>query len=374
MAEAEASLQALFAGLPDGVCVSDAEGRVLYLNPAAERIFGVSPAEAAEKTLCALLCERLSVSGAFGESAGRCPLRAAASGQKSVSLRGRYSPRESEGKGGSGRSPLDLRVSCMRMSDPLLGSGEPERYFTVLEDATAESELERHKDEWRDMIAHDLRSPLTSIYGALRVLQDLSPGETVRPDEARLTRISLGACRRMLELVNLYLDVSRLQAGLSPVGLRRLDLSGLARKCAEEQAPLAREKGIELVLDLASALEVLADPELLFRVIENLLDNALKFTPKGGRVALTGRREAGSAFLSVRDTGPGIAQEELPRIFDPYHQARARREGRIQGTGLGLTFCREALRAMKGDIAVNSHPGSGSEFIARLPCLPAQNR
>ncbi len=154
-----------------------------------------------------------------------------------------------------------------------------------------------------------------------------------------------------------------------PVAIAEVvDVHAITRRCVEEQSPFVQERRIALVVDVPLGLRVLADAELLSRVVQNLLNNALKFTPKGGRVGLEARTgDWGDVLLSVADTGPGIAADELPHLFDPYHQAKARRARKIKGTGLGLAFCQRAATAMNGDIRVKSTPGSGSRFVIRLP-------
>jgi len=175
--------------------------------------------------------------------------------------------------------------------------------------------------------------------------------------------------------VDLYLDVSKIDAGQMRTEIKELDLAQLVRACVEEQSPLTKQRRISLAVRVPSGLKVLADAELLQRVVQNLLNNALKFTPEGGRVELSAAPEPrDAARLCFADTGPGIAPEEIPRLFDRYHQAKARREGRIKGTGLGLAFCRQALAAMRGDIRAESKPGEGSRFIIRLPMPPKQRQ
>ena len=171
----------------------------------------------------------------------------------------------------------------------------------------------------------------------------------------------------MMELIDLYLDVAKLDAGQMAVESARLNLATVAHKCMEEQASLAAERRIDVSLDIPLVLTVEADDRLLSRVIQNVLNNALKFSPEGGRITISaapGARE--QVDVSIRDTGPGIDPEDLLRLFDRYHQAETRRAGRRPGTGLGLAFCREALEAMHGGISVESRLGSGSVFILHL--------
>ena len=129
----------------------------------------------------------------------------------------------------------------------------------------------------------------------------------------------------------------------------------------------ARAKKITLCFGVPEDLAAFADPKLLFRILQNLINNAVKFTPEGGRVEVQACGSGEMVEVVVRDTGPGISALDAPFIFDRFYQARARREGRLQGNGLGLTFCREALAAMGGAIELRSRPGCGAEFAFHLP-------
>jgi two-component system sensor histidine kinase ResE len=263
----------------------------------------------------------------------------------------------------------NLRVRCLKMPTPLFGSDGMEHHFTLIEDATAELELERHKEDWRNMIAHDLRTPLSVVYGASKVLGEIPVGGVITQREADLIEMSARNCSRMGELLDMFLDVAKLEAGSMSIALGALPLRGIVQKGIEEQAFNARSRRINVDASVPEVLTVRADADLLFRVIQNVLSNALKFTPEDGRVTITAASDEGgkNVTLRVKDTGQGIPPEELPFIFDRFYQARARQQGRIKGFGLGLTFCLEALKTMGGGIEAQSTPGEGSEFIIRLP-------
>jgi signal transduction histidine kinase len=162
------------------------------------------------------------------------------------------------------------------------------------------------------------------------------------------------------------LDYAKLESGKTALRLGPVVLAELLRQCAEDQAAAAREKGVEMSVQARPGLSVRADEWLLSRVVQNLLDNALKFTPAGGSVALRAEPADGTVLLRVIDSGPGVPPESLPHLFDPYYQAAQRRAGKTRGTGLGLAFCRLALKAMGGNIRVTSPAGQGCEFAVRL--------
>ncbi|HEX4047826.1 MAG TPA: PAS domain-containing sensor histidine kinase [Elusimicrobiota bacterium] len=358
--------EGLFDELQDGLCVTDAHGRLLYMNSSAERLLDVPFARASGKTLCELLCGHLAVDGA-SECASTCELQKPASAAGAVTFRGNYGPKEiatwKDFKVQRRSVWKNLRVRCLKSSSSLLGEG---RHTAFIEDVSADAEHERQKEEWRQMIAHDLRSPLTSIYATIRIFQDAAGGPP--PDgSGTLVDAAERSCRKMLELITLYLDVAKLDAGVAEVRRAAVRLADAVKAEISEQDATARGKSLEIVWTEPEPIVVEADEELLSRVVQNLLDNAVKFTPFGGRIEIAASSGEGEAVLTFKDGGPGVAPEELDHLFDRFHQARARRAGKIQGTGLGLTFCLEALKIMGGSIAAASKPGEGAEFTVRLP-------
>lgn len=362
------NLLPVFEQLTDGICLTR-RGLIQYLNPAAERFLSVTLAQVQGASLCKLFCERMAAPGCI-DCASSGFLRDHAGGKMAITFDGRYTRRAFGWKEPSIariEDTRDLRVRCQRASaGPDLEQSN--MILTVIEDISAQKNMEKEQEDWRSMIVHDLRSPLSNIYAALRLMNetDGSGGPTDSP-EAKLVEIGVNNCRHMITLLDLYLDVSKLTAGCMPSEIKELDLTDIAHRCVEEQAPLALERRIALTAGVPAGLKVLADQELLPRVLQNLINNALKFTPEGGRVDLTAKvRDRSLVECAVADTGPGIAPDEIGRLFDRYHQSAARREGRIKGTGLGLAFCRQALATMKGELRVESKLGEGSRFIFRL--------
>ncbi len=358
------AVYSLFDHLTDGFCLADADGDVLYMNDAAKRLLELSGPQRHLPNLCRLLCERLQING--GCAGPTCPLRDPKDPAQAVTFVGRHGPRASfnwrDDRVHRADRFRDLRVRCLRAKLPLTGRSEDEVHVVLIEDASHEMELKRHRADWRSMIAHDLRAPLSGIFGALRLLEEVHSSED--PD---LVGLALRNCRRMMELLDLYLDVAQLDAAMMPVKLEDVELAGVAGDAVDEQRAAASAAGVLLELDVASALAARADRVLLGRVVGNLLNNAIKYNVKGGRVTVSAAKDDQGVALTVKDTGRGIAEVDLPHIFDRFYQAEARRAGRIKGNGLGLTFCKEALGLMSGEIGVASRIGEGSEFIVRLP-------
>lgn len=344
--------QLVFEELTDGICITDAEGNPLYRNSAALSMLGPE-VDAPQKSICDQLCGRFVRGKAKYPSA--CPLREPGSPLKAATNMGRC--------GGK-----DLRVRCVRLETALFDSWEIGKRFTIIEDATAEMESERLKEDWHNMIAHDLANPLTTIYGALKVIEELPAGHTLEAGEINLIQTSTRTCKRMTQTLEMFLQVARLESGLMPTRPENIELGPLIRECLEEQAITTAAKSIQIELQLPGKVKVRADRNLLVRVIQNLISNAIKFTPDKGRITVSAALESdgGAVSLGVRDSGPGIPREDLPFMFDRFHQVHGPGEKTIRGNGLGLAFCRQAMKAMGGTISVDSALRLGTEFTVRL--------
>lgn len=368
MAETLAAIYGLFDNLSDGVCLADPDGNAFYVNPAAARLLDAPAGVGPGVNLCGALCARLET-GNGRSAAHACPLKGARTAGQSVAFVGRHGPRAAynwrDDKVNRAERWRDLRVRCLTTRLPLRGQAEEEIHVVLIEDATPEMDLRRHRADWRHMIAHDLRAPLASVYSGLKLIEEMrsrEPGDK----EAEVVEVSLRSCRRMMELLDLYLDVARLDAGAMKLRLERVRVAAVLNDVVKEQGPLAAASGVALKTDGDAEALALADEELLARVFENLLNNAIKYNKSGGEVLVTTERTPEGVTVSFKDTGQGIDPSDLPFIFDRFYQAEARRAGRIQGNGLGLTFCKEALDLMGGSIGLNSQPGKGSEFLVGL--------
>ena len=339
------ALRPIFDCLADGVCVADVDGRLIYANAAAGRLLGPMAKEAGERSICELLCGGME--GGHGR-AEECPLRIVGQ-QDAVTFTGTYAP-----------SNRALRIRCLRARLP-----HTERHFILIEDISGEADLRRLEEDWRHMFAHDLRSPLTNVMGVLRVIEEDGAGYALSPRDLDMIRLAVRSCSRITDLLDDYLTVARLEAGALPVRLGPTDVSRLVRACAEEESATARSRGLALEASAPEGLAAVADEKLLRRVLLNLTDNALKFTPPGGRVRIGAGVDAGKILVHVEDDGPGIPEADLPHIFERFYQAAG--HGRDVGFGLGLTFCREALRAMGGEISAESAVGRGSVFTLKVP-------
>lgn len=222
----------------------------------------------------------------------------------------------------------------------------------------------------RDFVAnvsHDLKTPLTAISGWSQALLD---GAAETPDELQHAADTIyNEAARMARLVNELLDLARIESGQLQLTRREVDLSEVVADVYRGQLPRARAKQIELRLDAPLPLPVFGDPDRLAQVFTNLADNALAYSPPGGEVRLTARAAGDWVEGVITDTGPGIPEEELPRVFERFYRlekSRARGENG-RGSGLGLAIVYELVTAHGGQVQVSSEVGRGSAFVVRLP-------
>jgi PAS domain S-box-containing protein len=235
--------------------------------------------------------------------------------------------------------------------------------------AEALAEADRQKDEFLAMLSHELRNPLAPIRTAAQILRLRGMND---PTLQRASEIVERQVRHMARLVDDLLDVSRITHGVVELRLELVDLTAISRQAVENSRALIEERGHELSLSLpATSLWVEADPTRLDQVVENLLNNAAKYTEPGGHIWVTARYEGEEIVLRVRDTGIGIAPELLPRVFDLFTQADRSLDRSQGGLGIGLTLVRRLVELHGGQVEAHSPgPGQGSEFVMRLPALP----
>jgi signal transduction histidine kinase len=237
----------------------------------------------------------------------------------------------------------------------------------VLRDMTEEYALERLREDMTHTMVHDLRNPLTGIVAALHMLLDGFMGD-LRPEQRQVLSIAQSSSDRMMQLVNAILDVNRLESGRMPVNLTAVRVSDLLREVLSAQTTIAREKNLQLASDLPPDLPpVQADVALIQRVLQNLIGNAIKFTPERGSIHVAARVWAESAnppmiWMTIGDTGPGIPLEIQSQLFQKFVTGGQQEHG----SGLGLAFCKLAVEAHGQRIWVESTAGVGTTFTFTL--------
>jgi heavy metal sensor kinase len=216
--------------------------------------------------------------------------------------------------------------------------------------------------EMSDNIAHDLKSPITRIRGIAEVT--LTDGKSLSEYE-NMAASTIEECDRLLDMINTMLVISKTEAGVNHLEQKMLNVPAIVREACELFQPIAEDKGLRLSCDVSGEGHIEGDERLIQRMISNLVDNALKYTPPGGRVNVEVKTDSDDkVVLSVEDTGIGISPHEVNQIFDRFYRCdRSRSE---PGIGLGLSLARTIARAHGGNIAVTSQPGKGSTFTVTL--------
>ena len=228
-------------------------------------------------------------------------------------------------------------------------------------------EADRVKDEFIGTVSHELRTPITSIQGYVDLLLD-DEGDPVTGEQHKFLTIVHRNAGRLLRLVNDLLFVAQSEAGKLDIRLERIDLVEIAREAAEAARATAERNGLLLSFDTAlPRAPVDADAARIAQALDNLLSNAVKFTSPGGAVGIAVSEADGEVLITVSDTGMGMTQAELARLFERFFRTNAARDKSIQGTGLGLTITKAIVVAHGGAITVRSEPEVGTSFVIALP-------
>jgi two-component system phosphate regulon sensor histidine kinase PhoR len=233
---------------------------------------------------------------------------------------------------------------------------------------TEERALDELKGEFIATVSHELRTPLAAIYGSAQTLlrEDVELDES---DKKRLLDVIAHESERLSRIADDILFANKLDSGQLALGENGIDLRALARDVVEEmRGCFAAREDISFELTVPDALDSVAgDPDRLRQVLINLIDNAVKYSPDGGRVEVAVEGRDGGVRVAVRDEGIGIAPLEQRRIFGKFYRVDPGLARGVGGTGLGLYICRELVRRMDGRLSVSSEEGKGSTFVVDLP-------
>ena len=265
-----------------------------------------------------------------------------------------------EGTTGRGRTPLRLYVSPMKRDGEVVGA------MAMIEDITELRRLEQMRTDFTANVSHELKTPLTSIRGFVETLLD---GAIDNPEMARkFLNIIMMEANRLTRLVNDILSISKLEAGDTEVSLGRLRLDKMASDVCEVLQIHAKEKQIDLSInENDEPIYVWGNSDRLEQLLMNLIENAIKYNQPGGSVRVSVYGTAENAYFLVSDTGIGIAEEHLPRLFERFYRVDKGRSRSMGGTGLGLAIVKHIVDLHKGAIRLHSVEGRGTEFTVTLP-------
>jgi two-component system phosphate regulon sensor histidine kinase PhoR len=345
-------LAAVLSHMADGLVIADQHGVVRLINPVAARLLQTAPERAEGRSVMAVVRDY--------ELAAMVD-QAVSSADRAV---GR--PRLIElGARGQRRA-----VQAMASRIPG-GESTGQQVLLILQDVTELRQAETVRREFVANVSHELRTPVAALKALVETLQDGALGE---PDVARdfLARMHVEV-DGLAQLVEELLELSRIESGRVALRLQPMDLASVVATAVERLRPQAERQGLNVAVDLPSDLPtVQADSERIQQVIVNLVHNAVKFTPPGGRIAVTAERGNGEVAVSVADTGAGISPDALARLFERFYKAdRARASG---GTGLGLAIAKHLVQAHGGRIwAESPGEGQGATFTFALPQSTSAN-
>ena len=348
--------QAILASITDGVVASDHNGRILLVNPAAEKILNSHQDR--------LIGQQVGqIFDLFEENGRKQVLSSLAALQKS----GNDSPHEST-ETAEVTIESDRRIINAKMTQAITSNREFLGVVTVLRDITREVEADRSKTEFISTVSHELRTPMTSIKGYADFLAQGAVGPLEKQQKHFLDVIRRNADRLSL-LINDLLDISRIEAGKVRLELKETQLSRLLDQAIESMLIPAQNKGLTLTFAASPNLPlVMVDWDRLTQVITNLLGNAINYTETGG-IQVSVKAEANKVWTEIRDSGIGIPSEILPHIFDRFYRADDSTVQSNSGTGLGLAIVKAIVEMHGGELLVESEPGIGSTFTFVLPAV-----
>ena len=243
--------------------------------------------------------------------------------------------------------------------------GESRGALLVFRDLTREQQIERMRADFVANASHELRTPLTALSGFLETI--LGAAKDDPKAQAKFLGLMRSQAERMRRLIDDLLSLSRIEMNehVRPQG--EVDLAQVAAHVREVLSGLAESFGCELVVEGQGPLTVTGSRDELVQVVQNLVENALKYGSAGKRVEIVLRRDGDFAELTVRDHGPGIAPEHIPRLTERFYRVDKSRSAESGGTGLGLAIVKHALKRVEGELQIESRPGAGSTFTCRFP-------
>ncbi len=353
MQQTEASkTRAILEGIADGVVVTDTDGRIILFNDAAERILGVPRSVVMNENVHAL--------PATLSAGAEMAARGLAAVSRWVGIASRQGPQMEE-RFAVGNKVASVRVAPVMMGDELLGT------VALFRDISKEVEAERVKNEFISTVSHELRTPMTSIKGYTDLLFMQAAGPITDAQRKFLTVIKSNA-DRLATLVNDLLDISRIETGRIRLDRQPTDAAKVIQDVVTALRTKSEEKQLTVTVKVKSPLPpVYADRDRLTQILTNLVDNACRYTPAGGKITVSARRVSDKVQIDVADTGIGISPEDQKKVFDRFYRADHPVVQETGGTGLGLAIVKSFVEMHGGTIWLKSELGKGSTFSFTMP-------
>lgn len=348
----------LSAATQQSIIATNADGLITVFNTGAERMFGYSAKEMIGVSTPVVLHDR-------DEVAVRAAELGVAPGFDVFSIRARQGEADTREWTYVRRdgSRLQVSLSVTPIHDD---TGELRGFIKIGTDVTERRAAEQLKDDFVALVSHELRTPLSSIIGYLEVIFDDDTGP-LTPRQRQFLEVVDRNARRQLRLVSDLLFVSQVDAGRVRLDVDEVDLTALAKAAIEAAQPRAKAAGVTLQLRADDAMVLMGDADRLGQIFDNLLTNAIKFSPAGGQVDVGLSSTADTVELQVADSGIGIAEVDQQELFTRFFRAATATDRAIPGIGLGLTIVKAIVDAHRGTVSVTSVEGRGTTFTISLP-------
>ena len=333
--------------MQSGIIVVDAKMHILLVTPVARKLTGIAPNS--EGVAVSEACKNVNLEGVFGEAMRR-------EGVYTNEVAARTAV-------GRGHRPLRFYVSPMRQDGKVVGA------LAMVEDITELRRLEQVRTDFVANVSHELKTPLTSIKGFVETLLD---GAINNPPMAeKFLKIIMLEAERLTRLINDILSISKLESGMTDAPTERIQLDKMAFEVADMLRIHAEEKQVTINAHRnKKPVYIVGNPDHVEQMLINLIENAIKYNKPGGSVTVHVFGNDREANLTISDTGIGIPEEHLPRLFERFYRVDKGRSRSMGGTGLGLAIVKHIVRGMNGEIEVHSKFGEGTEFLVTLPIAP----
>ncbi len=351
----------------DGIFGIDLDGKITVVNPAAAQMLGYKPAEMLGRNAHELLHHTRVDGSAY--PAEDSPIRNSLAHRDTVRVGNEVFWRKD---GSSFPVEYVARPQVESSSNDRNGPGKAVGVVVAFTDTTERRALDRMKDEFISTVSHELRTPLTSLRGALGLLS--GGALTTRPEKMQqMFEIAISNTDRLVRLVNDILDLERIGSGKAELQLTMCSAEDLLRRAVTQQQSRTPRPNIRIFY-AANGVSVWADPDRILQTLNNLISNAIKFSPPGSEIHLTAKYlDDQEAIIEVQDQGRGIPADKLENIFDRFQQGDASDSRVMGGTGLGLAICRSIVTQHGGRIWATSTPGKGATVHFTLPTKPSNH-
>lgn len=336
--------------LPEGLAITDSQGAISYANPAWVSLIGQEDEDEAKLLGSTVVHCMAKMEFTNWED----HLATLSQGVRPITVNLNRGHNIHDGVLQLSRIPLEGRAN------------ESAGFVWTLRDITQSALARDSHEQFLASATHELRTPLTNIRGYTESLLEI---EDISPDQQKeFFNVIYSEAGRLGRLLNELLDIQQLEAGSMTVQSNPFDVLRMVQEVQEHIGPLMKEKELKFVCRIAPNLKTIhADKEKITSCLVNLLGNAAKYTPDGGEVRLIAEQLESSVNISVEDNGIGIADDELPKIFERFYRCQDERVNKLEGNGLGLSFCMEVARLHGGELTVDSQLNKGSRFTLKIP-------